>query len=134
MCANLPGIFPKARYYTSHAQAAGAFADEVRLTFAKALFDALDSGNPYQSPSKPSEVASVLVSWGSDKYASVYLAAAQGQQGGGGPGGGIAPRTHKAWVDLQGSINTRLPNALRDAEKANRAALRTLSRARKVRQ
>lgn len=48
------------------------------------------------------------------------------------PTGG-APRTHSGWQDLRNSVNHNFPAALRASEKSTAAALRSLSRGRKVR-
>lgn len=131
-CAALPGIFPKAQHYPDHATAATAFDTEVHMSFATAIDSALTSGNPYTYGGADG-VVSALGSWGSAKFASVYYTETVAKQGGSGSSsGGIAPRTHHAWTDLQRSVNRRLPAALRQAEAANRATLRALSRAHKV--
>lgn len=131
-CANLPGIFPKAQHYDTHGHAAHAFDTEVHMKFANAIENALVSGNPYTFGGA-NDVASALVSWGSDAFAKFYSGETRSTSGGGGSGGGgIAPRTHRAWIDLQRSVNKRLPAALRKTDTANRATLRTLGRTRKV--
>lgn len=43
------------------------------------------------------------------------------------------PHTHKAWADLQHSVNVNLPNALRNANRSSTHALRALSKASRVR-
>lgn len=50
-----------------------------------------------------------------------------------GAGGGItASRAHHGWADVRHSLNHVMPGALRASETRTRAALRSLSRARKV--
>jgi hypothetical protein len=43
-----------------------------------------------------------------------------------------APKTHKGWNDLRHSLNHNMPAALRSADRSTGAALRNLSRGRKV--
>ncbi len=132
-CANNSGVLPKVKRYQDHTQAANAFKFELLYPWADDIRKALDSGNPY-TYADTDRVVSDLVSWGSTKYANVFKAAVSGSGGGGGGGkGGIAPHTHKAWLDLQRSLNSRLPATLNHAARTDAAALRELSRTRKVR-
>lgn len=118
--------------YPSHAAAARAFDIQIHNTKAKALLDALNSGNPFQGVDR-APVVSVLKHWGSPSFATWYEnATADGTTGGGSGGGGVAPHTHKAWHDLQRTINKRLPAATRHVSEANRATLRALSHGSKV--
>jgi hypothetical protein len=49
-------------------------------------------------------------------------------------GGGLsAPRAHHGWSDLQRTMNRKWPKALNASERLTRAALRSVSKARKVR-
>lgn len=132
-CANNTGIHPTTWRYPNHADAATAFSDEIHQPWAKALLDALNTGNPYQSPSVPNDVASVLVSWGSAKYANAYLAAVASGVGGGGGGGGPKSDILNSWHALRRSVNNRLPTALHNAHRNQEAAWRSLSGGRKVR-
>jgi hypothetical protein len=51
-----------------------------------------------------------------------------------GPGGPIkAPKAHGGWTDVRKSVNRHMPAGLRRSQRKTRAALRTLSRARRVR-
>jgi hypothetical protein len=130
-CASLPGIFPHAKRYATHASAATAFRDEIHMSFAKALLDAMNTGNPYQI-ADPSAVTSVFVSWGSDSMANIYAAATSG--GGSGGGGGAATGLHQGWSDLTRSLsNRRLGDKIRMTNQFDAATLRALKRARKVR-
>ena len=131
-CANGTGIHPHTMRYPTHSQAASAFDIEIHQSWAHAILQALDSGNPFQVKNY-SDVGSALVSWGSVHFFDWYMAQMQAGSGGGSGGGGIAPQTHRAWSDLQRSVDKRLPAALHAAEKASLAALRATSRARKVR-
>lgn len=131
-CAANTGVLATVWRYIDHGQAANAFKFELLYPWADDIRKALDSGNPYQY-AQTDRVVSDLVSWGSVKYARVFQAATTGSGGGSSGGGGIAPHTHRAWGDLQKSVNKHLPNAARSAQTANRETLRTLSRARKVR-
>lgn len=50
------------------------------------------------------------------------------------PSTGIkAPQAHSGWASIQKSVNKRMPNSLRSADRSLEAALRSLNRARKVR-
>ena len=131
-CGSSTGIFPTEYTYSTHAHAASAFAWEIHQAFAKALLDALNTGNAYQV-AKPSPVASVFVSWGSPAMADAYLNQAQGGSSGGGGGGSTkAPHTHSGWHDLRRSVNHNLPTSLRHSSKLTAAALRALGHGRKV--
>ena len=131
-CGPLTGIFPQAQRYTSHAQAATAFRDEIHADFAKALLSSLNSGNPFQDPNF-NNVASVFVSWGSPKMARAYLDTATGTIPGSGDGGGSATGVHKGWADLRKAVNVHAPADLHRSDRLTKAALRSLHRARKVR-
>jgi hypothetical protein len=48
-------------------------------------------------------------------------------------GGGGTPHTHSGWNDLRKSFNKHMPRDLRASHRMTSAALRSLSRARKVR-
>lgn len=48
-------------------------------------------------------------------------------------GGGQAPHTHSGWARLQHSVNVNMPHNLNRSQRNNRAALRALAKARKVR-
>ena len=128
-CANLPGIFPKAQHYPDHATAATAFDTEVHMSFATAIDSALISGNPY-TYGGADNVASALVSWGSDEFARVYKGEAQPSTGG---GGGGAPHAHRGWADLQHTFNHTMIRSLDHSHRLTQAALRSLNRTHKVR-
>lgn len=131
-CAALPGIFPQAQRYTSHAQAATAFRDEIHAAFARNLLRAMNTGNPYQV-SYANDVASVFVSWGTDKMLNVYLAGEPGTGGGGGGGGGAkGVSAHKGWTHLRRAMNHSLPKSLSASQRNVQAALRSLGHAHKV--
>lgn len=131
-CAKATGVFPQYQTYSSHARAASAFAWEVKYDPFQALFNALDSGNPFQV-ANPSDVGSVLVSWGSVKFFNWYMAQIQsGGGGGGGTGGGDGPGAHKGWVNLRRSVNHKMPKSLHASERNIQAALRSLGHAHKV--
>jgi hypothetical protein len=131
-CGTLPGIFAHAKHYTSHAQAATAFNDEIHAAFARALLDAMNTGNPYQV-SNASDVGSVFVSWGSDKMLNVYLnAAAAGGPGAPPPGGSGSTDIHHGWNSVRRSLNKNWPHSLNTSERNVHAALRSLSHSRKV--
>lgn len=130
-CADNSGVLPKVKAYTTHTQAANAFAFELLQPWAEDIRRALDSGNPYQYKGTD-RVVSDLVSWGSTKYARVFQSATAGSGGGGGTGTGLAPHTHRAWGDLRRTVNRHLPTNLRSARAANRDTLRAIARARRV--
>jgi len=118
--------------YPSHDAAAHAFQIEIHNTRAKALLDVLNSGNPFQVPSRDAAV-SVLKHWGSPAFAAWYQNAnSDGTTGGGKGGGGKSSRTHSGWTDLRRSVNKHLPATLRTSQHNVHAALRSLSHARKV--
>lgn len=48
------------------------------------------------------------------------------------PKGGGTPHTHKGWSDVQHSVNVNLRHALNTSQRNTSAALRSLSRSRKV--
>src|SRR5215831_14961175 len=128
-CAKLRGVFPQAKRYHRHSHAAAAFDAEVHHKGFGALLRALNSGNPYQVD-YANDVASVLVSWGSDKFANVYLGASAG---GGPPGGGAPTGTHKGWDDLTKSLGKkRLGHTIAATYSRDAATLRALKRAYKV--
>ena len=52
---------------------------------------------------------------------------------GGGGSSSHAPRAHSGWNDLRRTLNRDMPKALRTSEANTAAALRSLSRARRVR-
>ena len=131
-CTKNTGVNVWTQRYASHGQAAAAFNLEIHEPWARAILQALNSGNPFQFKGYNAAV-SALVSWGSVKFANWYSQQMQAGQGSGSAGGGVAPQTHRAWSDLQRSIDKRLPAALRRAERANRAALTAAGRARRVR-
>jgi hypothetical protein len=132
-CGASTGIFPHEQNYTSHAQAATAFSDEIHMPFAKALLDALNSGNPFDV-AHPSPVGSVFVSWGSPAMLNAYLNHGSGSGGGSGGGGGTkASHTHTGWHDLRRSVNHNMPKSIRHSVKLTNAALRALGHGRKVR-
>ena len=131
-CHKLPGILLQAQHYTTHAHAAEAFKREVNLQAFKAILGALNSGNPYQVTNYQ-DVASALVSWGSDKFATFYLNKATGGPPGGGGGASTkAPRTHTGWTHLRHVTNREIAPSLHKSTKYTRAALRALGRTRKV--
>ena len=131
-CRAATGIFPHYQTYTTHAHAASAFAYEVKLPAFKPLFNALDSGNPFQVADR-SPVESVLISWGSVAFAKWYETAQAGGSGGGGGGGGAqGPGAHKGWVHLRRSVNHNMPHSLSASQRNIHAALRSLGHAHKV--
>lgn len=123
-----------AKKYTSHAQAATAFARELESGNFPHLLGAIRNADPYQNPN-PSQVAADFRTWGSSKMASYYLdhASSGSGSGTGGGGGGGTPHTHKGWEDLRHSFNHNMPRSLNQSERNIAAALRSLSRSRKVR-
>ena len=124
-CETLPGA-KIAQAYPNHAAAVDAFKRQVggyeNLALGLAqdkIADATASGG----------VISDLRQWGSTNYAT-WL---EQQATAAGLGPGSATGFHKGWHDLRRSVNSHFPAALKDANKSNAAALRSLRRARKVR-
>lgn len=114
--------------YTSHTWARTAFNTQIHSASYADLLAALRSGNPYAIKS-PGPVSTDLGTWGSTNFANVYLADAQS-----GPPGTIkAPHALSGWKALRKSVNQGMPRALNQSQKARHAALRSLSRAHKVR-
>ena len=130
-CHALKNLTPKAQRYTSHAQAANAFRLEIHDDFAKPLLDALNSGNPFQVDNVQ-DVANVFLAWGSDAMHDVYLSLVKGQAGGGSGSKGVGPNTHRAWKDVQRSVNKRLPSAVATSKRLRRQTLRDVNRARRL--
>lgn len=122
-----------AQAYRSHAQGINATVAELRSGNFPHLLAALESGHPL-AVSDPGQVAADLAKWGVSHFANEYLALAQEQaSSGGGPSAPAASHAHKGWGDIQHSVNRRLPTALNQASRYNRAALRALARRRRVR-
>jgi len=129
-CGELHGIFPHAKHYSSHRNAATAFRTEINMSFAHALLVAMNTGNPFQAPNF-NDAASVFVSWGTPKMLDVFLN--QGHTPGGGGGGGSAG-IHKGWADLQRSVGKgRLGKKVTATNRMDAATLRAIRRAHKVR-
>lgn len=114
-----------AKNYTSHAQAATAFSQQIHSGQFPALLRALNSAIPYQQPSVAAVVAD-LRKWGSPGFATYYRNHANAGSGGGQGGGGGSgePHVHKGWHDIRRSVNTHMPRALAQAEHLTRQALR----------
>lgn len=128
-----PAGFPAwTQAYTTHAHAATAFADQVNSNQFAAILDTLGTGNPWQDPGFEN-VHKALLAWPSNNFAAYYLNRMQGGSGSGSGSGGKAARAHVGWNDLRHTINHNMPKALRSSEEHTRAALRALSKARKVR-
>lgn len=119
-----------ARNYTSHASAEAAFSGQIKSGNYPHLLAALNTDNPY-TYSDPAGVEADLRSWGSPGQAAYYAKNATG--GGSTAPSGTDPHSHTAWVDLQRSVNKRWPAAIKGTAEKHSAALRTLSRAHKVR-
>lgn len=118
-----------AKNYTSHAQAATAFATEIRSGNFPALLKQLRVADPYEAPSV-SAVVTDLRKWGSPGFANYFQAhahAGSGSGGGGGGGGTGEPHVHKGWHDLRRSVNSRLPHALARSQHLVRQAMRASS-------
>lgn len=114
--------------YTNHTWARTAFASQIEAASASHILAALKSGNPY-TVSDPGQVATDLGNWSSTKYANVYLGEAQS----GPPIVLKAPAALSGWKAIRKSINKDMPQAMNESQRARRAALQHLHRARKVR-
>lgn len=128
-CVKPAGFSWWTQSYASHATAAEAFSVQVNTGEFAAILDTLGTGDPYTDPGYK-DVVKALKAWGSTLFAEWFRHHIEGSSKG---AGAIAPRTHRAWHDLQKSVNHNLPHALREAHKLNRAALRELRRASRVR-
>lgn len=115
------------RDYPSHTAGIGATAEQLRTAPYAAILAALKSGDPY-TVNDYVKVADELTTWGSVTFAGDYLNTSQA----GAPKPLTAPRAHKGWADMRHSVNHNWPAALRSSEHQIAAALRSLSRARKV--
>lgn len=131
-CGNTVGGFGRSQNYPSHAAAASAFKAQMDTAWVKPLKDALNTGNPFQIGDRSQAVA-VLNRWASPSFASWYEAATTSGTTGGKSGGGKAAHAHSGWTDLRHAINHNMPQALRRSEQHTAAALRSLSKSRKVR-
>lgn len=131
-CDHPAGFTNWTQAYTTHAHAATAFADQVNRSQFLAIANTLGTGNPWQDTGDVQLVHKALLAWPSVNFAAYYLNRMTGGSGGQG-GGGKAARAHGGWNDLRHSINHNMPKALRSSEQHTRAALRALSKARKVR-
>lgn len=123
-----------AKNYTSHAQAATAFAHQINSGSFPALHAALGFADPYQAPS-PAAVVSDLRKWGSPGFASYYASHSQAGSGsgGGGGGGGIRlPKGHQGFHDMQKALGHSLPTSLRRSRIIRERVLRKLGAPRKV--
>lgn len=128
-----PAGFPYwTQAYTSHAHAAAAFAAQVNSSQYAAILDTLGTGNPYQDPGFQN-VYAALKAWPSNNFAAWYLNKMQGGGSGSGGGKGKAAHAHSGWQSLRKTFNRNMPSALRKSEKHTAAALRAISRGRKVR-
>lgn len=124
----------KAQNYTSHTQAANAFKAELDSGTFGQLLAGFKSGDPFTIAKLP-DVLGDLLTWGSSQFES-YLENEFGvTPSGSGLGGGNAssPKAHHGWQDLRRSLNHNMPGALRASQRNTAAALRSLSKARKVR-
>lgn len=119
--------------YATHGDAAAAFAHQVNSTRFGAILDTLGSGNPFQDPGYK-QVVAALNDWSSSLFAQWYLDQVQSSSGGGGGGSSTsAPHTHTGWHDLRRTVNRKLPHAIAQQVRLQRAALRSLGRGHKVR-
>lgn len=131
-CGATVGGFGRTQNYPTHAGAAHAFSLQMRTSWVKPLLDALNTGNPFQIGDRSAAVA-VLNRWASPTFATWYAnATTDGTTGGSGGGGGKGAKAHSGWADLRHSVNHNMPQALKHSKQHTDAALRSLSRARKV--
>lgn len=119
-----------ANNYGSQKAAADAFAGQVYGT----EFLGLNAGffnNSLSVATASKQVIAEIALWGSADFAAFLTQ--QSANAGGGGGSTKSPGIHKGWTELRKSVGANLPNAFRDSDRMTRAALRSLSRARKVR-
>lgn len=119
----------RARNYANRDQAAGQFAAQIHSGSYPTLLAVLRDSNPYDLDRYP-QVTANLDTWGSGKFADWYSTKLSNLVAGGNI---AAPRAHNGWADLRRSANRKGPAALRDSDRLTNAALRSLSRVRKVR-
>ena len=117
------------RNYRTRADGLQATAAQLHDAKYSAILAALKSGDPY-GYSDSFTVSQELDTWGSLTFSTRYSTeTAQAP-----PDNTVsAPRAHKGWADMRRSTNYHWPAALRDSDRHIHAALRSLSRARKVR-
>lgn len=131
-CGATVGGFGRSQNYPTHADASRAFRLQMFTDWVLPLADALGTGNPFQIPDRAAAVA-VLERWASPSFASWYKNAnADGTTGGSGSGGAFDAHGLGGWRALQHSINHNLPHALRTSKANTNAALRAVSKGRKV--
>ena len=115
--------------YTSHAQGASGFTQQLYQDNEPNLVRALKGGNIYSLTDAASKgVYDDLIHWGAPTFANQYgnatfAASAAGLK---------APQAHKGWADLQHTFNSKMLPALHQSHKTVAAGLQTLGRARKV--
>jgi len=115
--------------YTTHAQGASAFDQQLRQDNYTHLIAALSYGHPYDlADADAKNVVADLIRWGSPEFSNAYA-----QQTYASTGTGIkAPKLHGGWADLRHSFNHVMPASIQASEKQTNAALRTLQKARRV--
>lgn len=113
-----------AQKYASHATAAKAYATQIHSGNFPTL-ETLLGGGKVDLSTGDAKVEAELNKWGSTNF-STFLA---GNATAGGP---TAPGIHRGWTELRKSVNTGLPGAFSQSGKLTREALRSLSRAHKV--
>lgn len=116
------------RNYPTRSAGLHATAKQLHQPEYAAVLAALKSGNPY-TVNDPAKVTDELKTWGSVTFADAYTSLTQTPP----PKQITAPRAHKGWADMRKSINHHWPAALAASEHQIAVALRSLSRARKVR-
>jgi hypothetical protein len=129
-CRELPGDRTRrSQNYSSHAQAAGQFRAQLRSGRYPHLVAALESGDPFDlSDEDAGKVSSDLSKWGGAVFPHHYLTGVFK-----GSGDVNAPKAHHGWAALRHSFNHKMPQELKASQHSTDAALRALSRARKVR-
>ena len=116
--------------YTSHAQGASAFDQQLRQDDYSHIISALQSNDPYSLPDADAKgVYNDLVRWGTPEAANAYANATYASQ----TPGAKTPQAHSGWAALRVSLNEHMPAQLNASQKTTAAALRTLQKARKVR-
>lgn len=127
-CRKLPGGTKHAQNYLSLKSGKEAFGLQLNSGSYPWLLKALQSGDPYSIHGDVATVtAQDLTHWGSPKFAETY----ESRQNG--PTGTLsAPHALGGWKSLRKSVNKGMPDAITYAKRQNTAALRSLSRARRV--
>lgn len=132
-CVTLPGGH-HAQNYTSPNQAASTTAAQLTSGNYPHLLEAFKAETWWQPGFAP-DIYADLVTWGATRFAAWYKNFFGANFGSGGPPSRniSAPAALGGWKAIRKTVNRDMPQVLNDSQRKRRAALRHLSRARKVR-